>query len=402
MPRARVKDIQLITQLRVTLGYGVTGDRKSIYFNQTVSNFRKDYRSADGIPGSCFADWHNLDHRRELERMADKFLVTDRRGPQFWPDVEIPSSRSSLTWTTHRNRIRSIIVKLFFRLNYKPQQRANRSADTSSRRSQTLEQGFPAEVPETRTENIDRNETRDIQDDQHIDTEVLPRRPGIPDQYSPPSSPFSPSGHPTSSDSDDIHEEQHQSLVPEPTGVGEPAAPVAQMTVTQEMPVTPRRPVERQDFVATPDFSALDNARSRLSLDIGTPSTRVTPSEDPDDTHPIFAPRGPELPRPSIETVASPAEADGARRAMPPPPLPLTRPTETLAAQRRGMSWDDLVPKDDDLAFQDMKGRFKEKIRDDLDEIGDRRDVVYYDIVIIPLRASEASPEAIREQTVAL
>ncbi|KAF5670023.1 hypothetical protein FHETE_4706 [Fusarium heterosporum] len=462
MPRPRVKDIPLITQLRVTLGYGVTGDRKSIYFNQTVANFRKDYRSADGIPGFYFADWHNRDHRRELERMADKFLVTDRRGPQFWPDIEDPRSRSSLTWTTHRNRIRNTIVKLFFRLNYKPQRQGGRSADASSRRSQTLEQGL--KVPETRTENTDGNGIRDVQNDQQTDTEAPPPRAAIPDLHSLPSSPFPSLDHPTSSDSDDIPEEQHQSLVSEPTGVGESAAPVAQMTEGRDMPLTPstlgaiisthtlsgrrRRPVERQDFVTTPDFCALDDARSQLSPELGTPS------EDPDAIQPTYGPIDTELPRSSIETAISPEEAPEDRRAMPPPPLPFPRPTQIAATSttrtvikysiqkspnnfrvldlprgafdrlsisdiqaiegfqdvesvqfvldRRGMSWDDVVPINGDLAFQDMKGRFREKIRDDLDEIGSQRDVVYYDILIIPIKGTEAHRQDIREPTVTM
>ncbi|KAF5601398.1 hypothetical protein FPANT_1769 [Fusarium pseudoanthophilum] len=70
--------------------------------------------------------------------------------------------------------------------------------------------------------------------------------------------------------------------------------------------------------------------------------------------------------------------------------------------QREGRSWDDRVHKNDDVAFQDMKVRFKGLIRNDLDGLGPDSGYIPYDIWIIPIRRSETEEKYFREQTIAL
>ncbi|KAM0195687.1 hypothetical protein ACHAPI_006239 [Fusarium lateritium] len=224
-----------------------------------------------------------------------------------------------------------------------------------------------------------------------------------------------------------------------------------------------RRPVDRQGFVDTVEFVAEDgsearflapteqtDASSRVSPELGTPNWEIPQSEDLGNSPTILESVFSEQLRPSTEDAALSREELDAR-TMPPPPLPLPQsparvppkrprisikyriqkspgvfrvwdPPDTFTSlsmdelqtmhdyqdvesvqfilQRRGMSWDDLVLRDDNVAFQDMKIRFQDKIRDDHDEDGERRGVVYYDILIIPVRTLEDSPEFIREQTI--
>jgi hypothetical protein len=70
--------------------------------------------------------------------------------------------------------------------------------------------------------------------------------------------------------------------------------------------------------------------------------------------------------------------------------------------QREGRSWDDRVHKNDDVAFQDMKVRFRGLIRNDLDGLGPDSGFIPYDIWIIPIRSSETEEKFVREQTIAL
>jgi hypothetical protein len=227
-----------------------------------------------------------------------------------------------------------------------------------------------------------------------------------------------------------------------------------------------RRPVERQGFVNTVEFVAeagpesesLDpternNASPRGSPELGTPSWAQSQLGDLRNASTVPEPVSAEEPRLSTEDAMPSKEESDARRTMPPPPIPLPQsparatpklprisikyriqkspgvfrvwdPRDTFKSlsmddlqtihgfqdvesvqfilQRRGMSWDDLVPKDDDVAFQDMKIRFEDKISDDYDEIGEMRGVIYYDILIVPVRNTEDSRESVREQRFSL
>ncbi|KAG7406381.1 hypothetical protein Forpe1208_v013965 [Fusarium oxysporum f. sp. rapae] len=73
-----------------------------------------------------------------------------------------------------------------------------------------------------------------------------------------------------------------------------------------------------------------------------------------------------------------------------------------FVVQREGRSWDDRVHKNDDVAFQDMKVRFRGLIRNDLDGLGPDSGFIPYDIWIIPIRSSESEEKFVREQTIAL
>lgn len=73
-----------------------------------------------------------------------------------------------------------------------------------------------------------------------------------------------------------------------------------------------------------------------------------------------------------------------------------------FVVQREGRSWDDKVYKNDDVAFQDMKVRFRGLIKNDLDSLGPDAGYVPYDIWIIPIRSSETEGKYFREQSITL
>jgi hypothetical protein len=258
-------------------------------------------------------------------------------------------------------------------------------------------------------------------------------------------------------------------------------APIAQMTEIQDVTSLAeatigvlngthtlsgrrRRPVERQGFVNTTEFVAEAGPESespdptersiaspRGSPELGTPSRAQSHLGELQNASPALKSVATEMLH--TEYTAPPRDESNARRAMPPPPIPLPQsevratpklprisikyriqkspgvfrvwdPRDTFKSlsmdelqtihgfqdvesvqfilQRRGMSWDDLVPKDDDVAFQDMKIRFEDKISDDYDEIGERRGVIYYDILVIPVCNTEDGREFVREQKVSL
>jgi hypothetical protein len=253
--------------------------------------------------------------------------------------------------------------------------------------------------------------------------------------------------------------------------VSEDAASLAETTIgvlngTHTLSGRRRRPVQRQGFVDTPEFveeagsesespdpPERSNASPRGSPELGTLGSTHCQLCDLQNASTGPEPVSAEEPRLSTEDATPLKEESDARRAMPPPPIPLPRsparvtpkpprvsikyriqkspgvfrvwdPRDTFKSlsmdelqtihgfqdvesvqfilQRRGMSWDDLVPKDDDVAFQDMKIRFEDKISDDYDGIGERRGVIYYDILVVPIRNTEDSRESVREQNISL
>jgi hypothetical protein len=253
--------------------------------------------------------------------------------------------------------------------------------------------------------------------------------------------------------------------------VSEDVASLAEATIgvlngTHTLSGRRRRPVERQGFVDTTEFveeagseSELlappeqSNASPRGSPELGTLSSTHCQLYDLQNASTGTEPVSVEEPRLSSEHATPSREESDARKAMPPPPIPLLQspvsatpklprisikyriqkspgvfrvwdPRDTFKSlsmdelqtihgfqdvesvqfilQRRGMSWDDLVPKDDDVAFQDMKIRFEDKISDDYDEIGERRGVIYYDILVVPIRNTEDSRESVWEQKISL
>ncbi|KAM0256841.1 hypothetical protein ACHAPA_012011 [Fusarium lateritium] len=382
MPKAKLKNIPNMTELRQNLGFGISHDRQSINFERIMKDFLQKYRSADGTAGSRFVDWHNQTHNQELKNMTEEFLV--RRGPQFWPDSGGTVSSRGPTWTK----------------------------DSKS----------PAVAPRIHNEASEVVEITDHPNDQS-DYGVLSSMEDVTSHESD-----SPSPNPVLSNIDNT--------------VGHRAAPVAQMTESQDMTALAeatvgvlngthtlsgrkRRPVDRQDFVNTVEFVAEDGSEARLlvpteqtdagprvSPELGTPSWEIPQSEDlrnsPTIPESVFS----EEPHPSTEDAALSREELDAR-TMPPPPLPLPQsparvapkrprisikyriqkspgvfrvwdPPDTFTSlsmdelqtmygyqdvesvqfilQHRGMSWDDLVLKDDNVAFQDMKFRFQDKI----------------------------------------
>ena len=248
--------------------------------------------------------------------------------------------------------------------------------------------------------------------------------------------------------------------------LGRPAAPVARMTNMEALigftsPRRRQRPVERQDYLSlsdddlylfrTPTPSEPAASVRAASVELGvidySMSTGVAPEDVPNpgsisdhldddigytlpdadivpEEHPLPTTES-AMPQPETAAMQSPEadatpepEVDTDRRAMPPPPLPLS-PREPLARVTRrepryrckwniqtaprnyrlwglygtsgprsmaelletpafegvnsvqfrlegqGMSWQDAVPKDDEEAFEDMKVRFGDRIKDD-------------------------------------
>ncbi|KAJ4127932.1 hypothetical protein NW768_008215 [Fusarium equiseti] len=167
--------------------------------------------------------------------------------------------------------------------------------------------------------------------------------------------------------------------------------------------------------------------------DIGPEEQALPSTED-------VTPQPESVTMPTSEAVATPEpEVDEDRRAMPPPPLPLPPPQPIAQTTRReprytckwnvqtaprnyrlwglygtsgprslaellatpgfegvnsvqfrlegqGMSWQDAVPKDDEEAFDNMKVRFGDRIKDDLRRVSRTRDPIIYEIIMVPGR----------------
>jgi len=170
------------------------------------------------------------------------------------------------------------------------------------------------------------------------------------------------------------------------------------------------------------------------------PDSDVRPEEQPLPSTENVTPQPESITMPTSEAVATPEpEIDEDRRAMPPPPLPLPQRQSIAQATRRepryickwniqtaprtyslwglygtsgprsmaelletpafegvnsvqfrlegqGMSWQDAVPKDDEEAFEDMKTRFGDRIKDDLRRVSGTRDSFIYEIIMVPGR----------------
>lgn len=170
------------------------------------------------------------------------------------------------------------------------------------------------------------------------------------------------------------------------------------------------------------------------------PDADTVPEEHPLPTTESATPQPETVTMQSSEAVATPEpEVDEDRRAMPPPPLPLP-PRQPVAQPARrepryrckwniqtaprnyrlwglygtsgprsmaelletpafegvnsvqfrlegqGMSWQDAVPKYDEEAFEDMKVRFGDRIKDDLRRVSGTRDCIIYEIIMVPGR----------------
>ncbi|KAL6917112.1 hypothetical protein FSST1_008607 [Fusarium sambucinum] len=242
--------------------------------------------------------------------------------------------------------------------------------------------------------------------------------------------------------------------------ISEPLAPVARMSEhTVEHSVlfgTSHRGEEGESpRSGSPVFSDQGETESRLSPDLGIPRPRKTfSSRNIEQFQQNSRPRSTstETARMSTEDRYLSGEAEEPIIAMPPPPPPRpsaqARNTQRrvnikyeverspgnlrrwdhrgsftymsmeefqdihdfhdidsvqFILKRRGMSWDDVVSRGNEDGFKDMKTRLKERIKEDLAEIGFSEDVVLYSIVIIPIRrTSETHDDFIRSQTIAL
>ncbi|KAF4960122.1 hypothetical protein FGADI_1140 [Fusarium gaditjirri] len=234
------------------------------------------------------------------------------------------------------------------------------------------------------------------------------------------------------------------------TSSGRSCRPVQRLNFVE----TPTFDTEDDSQSLSPPPSRQSDPGSRLSPELGTDthgSPQVETSRNPRATSEPMPFDKTQL---STEDITPVLEANQSTRAMPPPPLPKpTRQTPDVATrrprygikysierspgnftlwehhgtfgrmsmpefqfihgfndidavqfvvQREGRSWDDRVHKNDDVAFQDMKVRFRGLIRNDLDGLGPDSGFIPYDIWITPIRSSESEEKFVREQTIAL
>ncbi|RBR07962.1 hypothetical protein FVER53590_10835 [Fusarium verticillioides] len=234
------------------------------------------------------------------------------------------------------------------------------------------------------------------------------------------------------------------------TSSGRSCRPVQRLNFVE----TPTFDTEDDSQSVSPPPSRQSDPGSRVSPELGT--------ETPGASHvgALQNPRATSEPMPfdrtqlATEDITPVIEANQATRAMPPPPLPQAtyqtpeattrRPRYEIkysvekspgnftlwehydtfgrmpmsefqfmhgfndidavrfVVQREGRSWDDKVYKNDDVAFQDMKVRFRGLIKNDLDSLGPDTGYVPYDIWIIPIRSSETEGKYFREQSITL
>lgn len=234
------------------------------------------------------------------------------------------------------------------------------------------------------------------------------------------------------------------------TSSGRSCRPVQRLNFVE----TPTFDTEDDSQSLSPPPSRQSDPGSRLSPELGTENpgaSHVGTSQNPRATSEPMSFDRTQL---ATEDITPVLEANQANRAMPPPPLPQAtyqtpeaatrRPRYDIkysvekspgnftlwehydrfgpmpmsefqfmhgfndidavrfVVQREGRSWDDKVYKNDDVAFQDMKVRFRGLIKNDLDSLGPDSGYVPYDIWIIPIRSSETEGKFFREQSIKL
>ncbi|KAF5022455.1 hypothetical protein F66182_5491 [Fusarium sp. NRRL 66182] len=476
-------DIPHIQTLRSRLGLGTPHDPESISFGKAISEFRKRYKTPEGLHGASLHNWKDPVQLDALDKMADAFLVGEDRGVEFWPDEGGPTSVKSLRWSTDSHRIKQYMKQLFFRHNQQDKWKGPTSRSfAKSRRSRKVKQKKPPTQALTPSDHSASRETIYHRHQTREATESSDVTMDHPDPYQVPLSPGWSSVETSSQESgvDGILDASPHDSPPRPsrlveTARSEPTAPLAQMTedlIQRTLETTPpttspeipsgrsRRPVQRQGFVD----SATINVDGDLRGNSPGPSERADPNFQPSpsrtngpyNAQPLQEPESIEQPRPSTEsTTASHTVAD-ARKKMPPPPLPKPT-TESVTRRSRpkywikysvqkapglfklwdhrgtfnrmtmeefqaatnlddvekvrftiqgpGMEWDDIVPSGDNFAFGYMKLRFKDKIQDHLEGLkrtGFTRELVSYDLLILPMRREEPGSGFDREQTVCL
>ncbi|KAF5636054.1 hypothetical protein F52700_5368 [Fusarium sp. NRRL 52700] len=234
------------------------------------------------------------------------------------------------------------------------------------------------------------------------------------------------------------------------TSSGRSCRPVQRLDFVE----TPTFDTEDDSQSLSPPPSRQSDPGSRLSPELGTEAPGASHVDTSQNPRATSEPMSFDRTQLATEDITPVAEANQAATAMPPPPLPQAtyqtpeattrRPRYSIKysvekspgnftlwepydrfgpmpisefqsmhgfndidairfiVQREGRSWDDKVYKNDDVAFQDMKVRFRGLIRNDLDGLGPDSGYVPYDIWIIPIRSSENEKKYYREQSIAL
>ncbi|KAF5244632.1 hypothetical protein FAUST_2148 [Fusarium austroamericanum] len=464
MRKDKVKNVPTIEAIRSKLGVGVPGDKESKIFRTVVKEFHQDYKTANGTPGAVFTKWTNPTHQDALRRMAEEFLEVRGWAKRFWPDTAGLGTVKKLRWSENRTQIMRHMRQLFFRHNQQVRKepgstpRKRMASRTTPCPSRTISPGS-TRTTTTHTGDVTMN---DMMGPRHQDDQYDIFSPSNP--YRVPSSPEQIS---TTSDRSctifDIPQDSNPLLdLPNesPGSTSRPLAPVARMSERAVHHSSPFGSSDSEPGINSPRWgspvlSKRKKSEWRCSPDLGTPRPRKTISSG--NTGSVRHNSRPssiseDVARLSTEDRILSGEADEPIMAMPPPPRP--RPVlQTKNAQRRvnikyeveispgtfrrwdhrgafnhmsmeefqdihdfhdidsvqfilkrrGMSWDDVVSRDNEDGFKDMRTRLKDRIKEDLAEIGFSQDVVLYSIVIVPIwRTSETNEDFIRSQTIFL
>ncbi|KAF4448765.1 hypothetical protein F53441_7872 [Fusarium austroafricanum] len=432
MPKQKIGNIPHIRRLQTTLGFQTTGGER-LSFVKAYKLFIKDYKTDEGTPGPSLLKWDDVKQRGEIELMAKRFLVLEDRGAKFWPDDESSPTAKPLIWakddqldynTEAQDDEESLpdISKFILSPNRRnvqsstegnqedsalPRQGAMLTADSLNDAPAPIERAAPvarmmsqdtptrpeatALVIDTERYTSSGRSCRPVQRENFVETPTFEM-----EVESRSSSPFSAFGN-------------------------------------RPSPELGSRPSPELGSRISPGLG------SRLSPELGADVAAASSANSPQHTRAVSEKVTDEQPRPSTEELTPPRDVNDASEAMPPPPLPRATPVATrqlrhkitysvertpgnyklwdhygtfsrmpmtefqrilsfhdivsvrFVIKRRGKSWEDMVAKNDDVAFQDMKVRFKDLIGGDLEEIAhtgewnNRGDYVPYEIWIIPI-----------------
>ena len=78
--RSKIPILQVLCQ---DLGFDTTVSQRN--FRDSVTNWRKTYKTASGKSGTALLDWESFDERYNLGVMAQEFVETGSNAHDFWP-----------------------------------------------------------------------------------------------------------------------------------------------------------------------------------------------------------------------------------------------------------------------------------------------------------------------------
>ena len=88
-------EIPTVNVLCQDLGLNADSQKK---FRDSVTNWRKGYRTAFGKKGTALLDWDSYVERYDLGVMAQQFVETSSNAHDFWPSDGGSSAQGSLRY----------------------------------------------------------------------------------------------------------------------------------------------------------------------------------------------------------------------------------------------------------------------------------------------------------------